>query len=181
MGETDKYKQELEACEKQKAEFLNQIEELNDFIENASLPLHKINGSGIITWANQAELDMLGYTKEEYIGKHIAHFHADKKAIEDILKRLMNKETLKNYSARLKCKDGKFKPVLINSNALWKNNKFISTRCFTRDISDLKESDLQKVDLIAALEEKNRELRKENKLLKEQFHLNKNNLTKRRQ
>jgi PAS domain S-box-containing protein len=59
--------------------------ELSDFIENASVGLHWVGADGIILWANQAELDLLGYTREEYIGRHIAEFHADEEVIKDIL------------------------------------------------------------------------------------------------
>src|SRR5688572_15558461 len=86
-----------------------EVEELRDFIENASVPLHWVNGSGIIIWVNQAELDLLGYTKEEFVGKHISSFHADKDVIEELLTRLGKKETLENYPARLKCKNGTIK------------------------------------------------------------------------
>ena len=36
--------------------------ELADFFENAALPMHSVGPDGIILRANQAELDMLGYT-----------------------------------------------------------------------------------------------------------------------
>jgi two-component system sensor histidine kinase VicK len=114
-----------------------QMEEFNDFIENAALPLHWVNGSGIIVWANRAELDLLGYEQEEYLNKHISAFHVDKGAIEDILGKLMNKVTLTNYPAKLKCKNGDVKYVLINSNVFWKDGKFVHTRCFTTDVSHL--------------------------------------------
>jgi PAS domain S-box-containing protein len=107
------------------------IDLLIDFIENVTIPLHWVNGSGIIIWANQAELDVLGYTKD-YVGKHISTFHADKEVIENMLTRLINKETLKDFSARILCKNGSIKDVLINSNALWKEDKFVHTRCSTR-------------------------------------------------
>jgi len=124
------------------------VDELTDFIENASIPLHWVNGSGIIIWANKAELELLGYTKDEYIGKHISNFHGDKLVCEDILSRLVLKQTLQNYPAMLKAKDGRMIPVLINSNVRWKDGKFIHTRCFTRDITDLKKSESEKVNLI---------------------------------
>jgi two-component system sensor histidine kinase VicK len=134
------------------------VEELEDFIENASLPLHWVNGSGIIIWANQVELDLLGYTREEYIGKHISNFHHDKDTSEDILSRLINRETLRNYPAMLKAKNGSEIPVLINSNARWDGDRFVHTRCFTRDITDLKKLEAEKTTLINQLNEKIREL-----------------------
>ncbi|MCA1576171.1 MAG: PAS domain S-box protein [Acidobacteria bacterium] len=112
--------------------------ELADFIENASVGLHCVGPDGIILWANQCELDMLGYSREEYIGWHIANFHADQDVIEDILRRLTNKETLHDHEARVVCKDGSVKHVLINSNVMWEGERFVHTRCFTHDITKRK-------------------------------------------
>jgi PAS domain S-box-containing protein len=115
--------------------------ELADFIENASVGLHWVGADGTILWANQAELDLLGYEREEYIGHHIAEFHADQQSINDILRRLSNKETLLNYEARLKCKNGAIRYVLINSNVKWEEDRFVHTRCFTRDITERKRAE----------------------------------------
>lgn len=116
---------------------LTETEDLQDFIENAPMPLHWVNGSGIVIWVNKAELDLLGYTKEEFLNKHISTFHVDKEVIDDIINRLINKETLHDCPARLKCKNGDIKHVLINSNVYWKDNLFIHTRCFTKDITEI--------------------------------------------
>jgi PAS domain S-box-containing protein len=110
-------------------------QELRDFVDHAVLGLHWVGADGRILWANQAELDLLGYTREEYIGRHIAEFHADGPVIDDILQRLQCNETLDNYEAWLRCKDGTLKCVLISSNVLWYGDRFVHTRCFTRDIT----------------------------------------------
>ncbi|MEP6961481.1 MAG: ATP-binding protein, partial [Acidobacteriota bacterium] len=73
-----------------------------------------------------------------YIGQHIAEFHADPPVIEDILSRLTRGETLREYPARLRCKDGSFRDVLISSSVLFEEGKFVHTRCFTRDVTDHK-------------------------------------------
>jgi PAS domain S-box-containing protein len=98
------------------------------------LGLHFVGADGIILNANQAELHFLGYSREEYIGHHIAQFHVDASVIEDLLARLSRKETLKNYEARLRAKDGSIKPVLTTSNVLWKNEDFIHTRWRCRQL-----------------------------------------------
>src|SRR5205085_3010684 len=98
-------------------------QEFRDFIENASVGMHWVGPDGIILWANRTEMEMLGYTAEEYIGHHVAEFHVDKAVIEDILQRLNNRETLQNYEALLRCKDGSTRHTLINSNVLWEGNK----------------------------------------------------------
>jgi two-component system sensor histidine kinase VicK len=154
-------KLKLVKAETREKELLDQLEELSDFIENASLPMHWVNGSGIVIWVNKAELDMLGYTNNEFINKHISNYHADKDVIEDILTRLINKETLLNYPARLKCKNGDIRHVLINSNLRWKNDEFIHTRCFTRDITELKHEEERKHTLFERMERDNQKLNEE--------------------
>jgi PAS domain S-box-containing protein len=119
----------------------NREEELTDFIENSAVGLHWVAADGTILWANQAELDLLGYTREEYVGRHIAEFHADPEVIKDILTRLKGDETLHNYEARLRCKDGTPKYVLISSNVRRQSGAFIHTRCFTRDITERKRAE----------------------------------------
>src|SRR6201991_3648404 len=62
--------------------------ELTDFFDNASVGLHWVATDGTILRANQTELDMLGYAREEYVGRSIVDFHYDREVIEDILERL---------------------------------------------------------------------------------------------
>ena len=127
---------ELALCKKEKQALELIIEELNDFIEEASTPLHRVNMEGIITWANKAELDLLGYSKAEYIGMPVSNFHVDEAVIKDILQRLLNFEDIHNYPARLICRNGSIKHVLINSSVYKKDGKFIHTKCFTSDITE---------------------------------------------
>lgn len=150
---------EIAQYKNREKEMALRIEELTDFIENASIPLHWVDGQGIIIWANQAELDALGYTKEEYIGAPISRFHADQEIIGDILTRLINNETLQNYKAKLKCKDGSIKHVLISSNVRRKDGEFIHTRCFTRDITEIVTEQERKTELIRMLSESETQLR----------------------
>jgi len=110
--------------------------ELADFLENSLEGMHKVGPDGTILWANKAELDMLGYEAEEYVGRSITEFHADPEVVASILSRLLRGETLYDQPARLRCKDGSVKHVLIHSNALWEEGKFVHSRCFTRDVTE---------------------------------------------
>jgi len=110
--------------------------ELTDFFENAAIGLHWVGPDGTVLRVNQAELDLLGYTREEYVGHHIAEFHADKNVIEDILRLLQAGKVLQNYPARLLCKDGSIKHVRISSSVYREAGKFVHTRCFTRDTTE---------------------------------------------
>jgi PAS domain S-box-containing protein len=128
--------------------------ELTQFVENASIGLHWVGPDGMIQWANKADFEMLGYTAEEYIGHHIAEFHEEKEVIDDILRRLAADERLRNHEARLKCKDGSIKTVLIDSSVLWEDGQFLHTQCFTRDITEQKLAE----KALAASEERFRQL-----------------------
>src|SRR5581483_12077516 len=80
--------------------------ELADFFVNATIGLHWVGPDGTILRVNQAELDLLGYSRDEYLGHNIAEFHDDQATIEDILCKLAAGETLRDCEARLRCKDG---------------------------------------------------------------------------
>jgi len=55
--------------------------ELIDFFQNAPIALHWLSGTGHVMWANQTELDVLGYTAEEYIGQPIMQFCPDEEEL----------------------------------------------------------------------------------------------------
>lgn len=127
---------------KQAEEELKRSEaELTDFFENAAIGLHWLGPDGTVLRVNQAELDMLGYTREEYVGHNIAEFHADQNVVEDILRRLRVGEVLDSYAARMLCKDGRIKYVRINSSVYREDGQFVHSRCFTRDTTERKRTE----------------------------------------
>jgi PAS domain S-box-containing protein len=120
--------------------------DLEDFFENSAIGLHIVSGSGLIQRANKAELALLGYTADEYIGRHIAEFHADAPVIGEILHKLSCGERLERYPARLRAKDGSIKHVLITSNSRLVDGEFVNTRCFTTDVTELYEAERARRD-----------------------------------
>ena len=126
--------------------------ELLDFLENAAESLHRVGPEGIILWANQAECRMLGYEAHEYIGRHIAEFHADALQINRILQRLSAGDTLLDEPALLRCKDGSVRHVLITSNACFEDGKLRYTRCFTRDVTERVQAQAERERLLVELE-----------------------------
>jgi PAS domain S-box-containing protein len=132
------YLRDVSARKRVERELQRSQEELRDFLDNASEGLHWVGPDGTILWANDAELRLLGYARDEYVGHSITEFHADRDVIDDILHRLTSGEELHSYEARLRCKDGSLRHVLINSNVRRREGEFINTRCFTRDITERK-------------------------------------------
>jgi hypothetical protein len=126
------------------ADALKREKELQDFVENAAVAMHWVARDGTILWANNAELKLLGYSREEYVGHSIIEFHVDEDVIQDILRRLKDDEELQAAEARLRCKDGSIRQVAISSNVYRENGRFVHTRCVTLDVSEQKKtSELQ--------------------------------------
>ncbi|HEX2475916.1 MAG TPA: ATP-binding protein, partial [Lacipirellulaceae bacterium] len=132
--------------------------ELSDFFENATESIHKVGPDGTILWANKAAYELLGYSADEYVGRPITEFHADAEGIESILGKIIRGETLNNFPARLRCKNGSIKHVLISSNGCFEDGQFAYTSCFTRDVTRewqaenaLRESDRRKDEFLATL------------------------------
>jgi PAS domain S-box-containing protein len=122
--------------------------DIKDVLENAAEGIHLVTGTGMIQWANDAELSMLGYSAEEYVGQPIANFHVHRDVIDDMLARLSRGETLRDYEARLRHKDGSIRYVLVNSNVRWKDGEFVHTRCFSRDITLVRQASLEREQLL---------------------------------
>lgn len=149
----------IEGLQQENRKLRNSVSELSEFIDKASLSLHWVNSEGIIIWANQAELDLLGYTPQEYIGKPIRNFHADQEIIADILQMLAADQRIIDRRATLICKNGDLKYVNINTSALMKDSEFVHSMCFTKDITEAVLAEQKKDKLTAMLGEKEERLR----------------------
>jgi PAS domain S-box-containing protein len=133
--------QDISAHKAMEEEVRRKNRDLEDFFENSAIGLHIVSGEGIVLRANKAELDLLGYRAEEYVGRHIAEFHADAPVIGEILHRLSCGQRLDRHPARLRAKDGSIKHVLITSNSRFADGKFVNRRCFTTDVTELHDAE----------------------------------------
>ena len=116
--------------------------ELDDFFRSAVVGLHWASPDGIIQRANRAELEMLGYSESEYVGHHVAEFHVDQEQIAAILDRLRRGEDVRDQEVRLRAKDGSIRHAVIDSNGRWEEGRFVHSRCFTRDVTDRKNAEI---------------------------------------
>ena len=137
--------QKAQALETEKAErqdiqksLQRRESELADVLENAVEGVQQVGADQTILWANKALLNLLGYTAEEYIGHELGEFHVHRDVFEEFWAKLMRREDIYDYPAELRCEDGSVKQVVIHSNGLWENEKFVHTRCFVRDVTEHK-------------------------------------------
>ena len=123
-------------CTNQDVEARSKDAELIDFFQNAPIALHWLSGEGIVLWANQTELDVLGYTAEEYIGQPIMKFCPDEEELVlEIFKQLGSGNSIRDVPVRFRTKDGRIVDLLIDSNVKYdsQTKEFSHTRCFIRD------------------------------------------------
>jgi PAS domain S-box-containing protein len=114
---------------------VEQEEELLDFFQNAPIALHWLSDKGIIIWANNTELQTLGYSAEEYIGQPVMKFCPDEEELVlEIFKQLGTGNTIKDVPVRFRTKNGDIRYLLIDSNVNYNvDGSFRHTRCFIRD------------------------------------------------
>jgi PAS domain S-box-containing protein len=122
---------------------------LAEFCETASIGMCSVLPNGRVAWANEAELQMLGYTRDNYVGRHIAEFHVDSSSMSEILRRLRAGEDFRDFEAKLRCRDGSVKQVLIDTKSCRRDGEIVGTRFFTRDITARRNSEAEQLELYA--------------------------------
>jgi PAS domain S-box-containing protein len=109
--------------------------------DNAPDMYHSLDENMIITDCNATEARMLGYKKEEIIGRPLSDFMTEesKRLMQQDFPRLKQLKKLKNLERTFVRKDGSTFPVIINVFADFDSEgRFIRSRAIARDISDLK-------------------------------------------
>lgn len=108
-------------------------ENSEEFIQNSSIGIHTVSPEGYILYANQYELESLGYKKEEYIGHHISEFQVDEICLAEILERLSRFEALKHLPAKVISKTG-IKHIIYNSSLHEKDGEGLHTRFYGTEV-----------------------------------------------
>jgi hypothetical protein len=104
-----------------------------DFIYNSSIGVHAVSNEGIIIYANECELEVLGFRKDEYVGHHVSEFQIDSNCLADMMERLSRFEKLKNYPAKVQGKVD-IKYIIYNSSVYEENGEFKHTRCYGTEV-----------------------------------------------
>ena len=126
--------------------------ELDDFVEHTPVGMRWTAADGTILRANPAELEMLGYRTEEYVGKNVAAFHVDPEVAADMLRRLRAGEALRNVETRLRRRDGSICYGLVSASGRSEGGEFVHARHLTRDITERKQAELALAQFKAMVE-----------------------------
>ncbi|HET9620728.1 MAG TPA: PAS domain-containing sensor histidine kinase [Kofleriaceae bacterium] len=109
-----------------------------EFLASAPVPIHCIDATGTIVWANQADLALLGFAPHErdaYIGRSLGLFHVDPRVLDELLARLSAGETVHDFEVRLRTRDGSLRHVVVSGDTQFRDGKPVASRCFSRDIT----------------------------------------------
>jgi PAS domain S-box-containing protein len=111
-------------------------ESAENFIKNSSIGIHAVSPEGIVMYANQYELEVLGYEQQEYVGHHVSEFQIDEDCLADMMDRLGRFENLKNYPSKVKSKHS-IKYIIYNSSVYEENGEFVHTRCYGTEVEKI--------------------------------------------
>jgi len=111
------------------------VENAAEFINNSNIGIHTVSPDGIIQYANEHELKILGYTEEEYVGHHVSEFQFDKSCLDQMMNKLAKFESFSNFPAMVNGKD-KILYILYNSSVYEIDGEFVHTRCYGNEISE---------------------------------------------
>jgi PAS domain S-box-containing protein len=128
-------KQIEQALQESEARYRNLYNEAPDMY-------HTLDENGVILECNETEARMLGYGKEEIIGKHITNFFTEesKRLFETDFPKLKTKKELFNLERKFIRKDGTTFPASMNVFAVYdEDGTFTGAKTIARDITLLKQ------------------------------------------
>ncbi len=117
-----------------------------DLYNNAPDMYHTLNKDKIIIDCNETEAEMLGYRKEEIIGRSVTDFLTEESRLltEQYFSKLKKDTVLKNMKRTFVRKDGTTFPAIINVYADFdENGQIITTRSIARDVTELQRAEAE--------------------------------------
>ncbi len=119
-------------------------EKYRDLYDNAPDMYHSLDKNGIVIDCNKTEAGMLGYKKEEIIGRPFTDFLTEESRIlfEKDFSKLNKEKTLQNLEREFVRKDGTTFTASLNVFFKWgEDGKLIKTRTIARDITERKRAE----------------------------------------
>jgi PAS domain S-box-containing protein len=123
-----------------------------DLFESLIDVSYRTDSEGNFTVISPSSEKVFGYRPEEVLGRRIANFYGDPTRRDDFLAQIQKDGHVENFEAEIRKKDGSF--VWVSTNAKLLTNaegSIIGIEGVTRDISQLKKSEKEKLDLEESL------------------------------
>ncbi|MDB4986970.1 MAG: sensory box histidine kinase [Myxococcaceae bacterium] len=118
--------------------------DLEEFLEQGAVGLHRLSSAGTVLWANRAEYEPFGYQADEYLGHDLREFHQEPALIDHLLERLAAGEQVRGLESVMRCHDGTRRHVLITASGRFdEQGRLLDTRGFTQDVTEQKRAELR--------------------------------------
>jgi len=126
--------EELNRLRQSEARYRSLFDEARDM-------MHIVDADGCILDINQTELDTLGYSRDELIGRPVKTIICPEYRKDTLsrFKRLINGETIPLAESALHTKDGECIHVEVSASPQYENGKVVAGRAILRDISERKQ------------------------------------------
>jgi PAS domain S-box-containing protein len=111
------------------------LDELAALFEDAPVPMQWTAPDGTILRANRAELELIGYAREDYVGHPVAEFHDDPAALAELRARLAAGAAFRELPARLRARDGSLRDVRLAGSPFREGGTVRFAHCFTREVA----------------------------------------------
>lgn len=120
------------------AALIENEEKYRSLFEDARDMIHIIDMSGTIIDANAIELNTLGYSREEFIGKKLIEFIAPQyhERTKSILANVLQGKNVQRYETALITHDGREVAVEVSISPHYQNNKIVSLRAILHDLTE---------------------------------------------
>jgi PAS domain S-box-containing protein len=110
-------------------------QELAAFFAESPLGLLWVGPDGLVERINQAQLDIIGATRQGVMGCHVGEMFSKRETAAGLLDRLARGETIRHFRAQVRHLAGSTREVLIHANCLWDGARQVYSRWFMWDVT----------------------------------------------
>jgi len=118
--------------------------EVHDLYDNAPTGYHSLDAAGNLVLINQTELDWLGYTREEMIGRNMTEFLTPEsiKVFQESFPAFIRNGSVNDLELEVRRKDGAILPILVNATVVKdENGNFLASRSTILDNTERKKAE----------------------------------------
>lgn len=121
------------------------LNSLQDLYDHAPIGYHSLSKDGLFLNVNQTELSWLGYTYDDLVGKRYMRDLLDEESkpiFQKTFQEFLEIGYVNNFEIKLIRKDGSIMPVLVNSTAIYDENRnYLRSRGAITNITERKKSE----------------------------------------
>ena len=129
---------------------------LRDFYDHAPCGFHSVDAEGVFVQINNTELEWLGYTRQELVGKRKVQdllSAASREVFFENFEKLKAQDAVRDIELELVARDGTVIPVLVSATAVRDDNgKFLMSRAIVCDMRERKAANQMMLRLAALAE-----------------------------